>query len=90
MKWTGSGPLRLVQILPMYVSNRRNLEGWMSDDVVEFRGSVMITNVRVLVGQSVAQFETLVHEVPKNDGSRFSMMASTIDEANAKRRCVCI
>ena len=56
----------------------------MSDDVVEFRGSVMITKVRVLVGQSVAQFETLVHDVPKNDGSRFSMMASTIDEQMPK------
>ena len=57
-------------------------------NAMEFGDSVLISKVGALVGQGAAQIETFVGDVPMDYLSRSSMIASMIDETDAKRRCL--
>ena len=93
-KWTGNGPSHAENI-PAMATDRRDLEGWLSDrncelrNVMEFGEVGLVVHIGGLVGQGATQLGLLGRDrdVPMEGQSRSALMSSLIDD-QAKRRCL--
>ena len=91
--WCADGPPSVKEIPPM-PTDHQDLQGWVSDrncdlrNALEFSDHATIAKVGSLLSQGTAQLASGSWDVPMDGSTRSALMASLIEESDAKRRAV--